>query len=107
MSNRIPSGTLVPLGEPDRKQGTQPKINSMAVIAAVSTALGFVTAVGFFAGAIFGHIALFQIKRSAGRESGRQLALVAVIVSWIPIALVAVVFGLMLLFGLITVSQGG
>jgi hypothetical protein len=86
---------------------TQPKINSMAVVAAVCAALGFVTAVGFFGGIIFGHIALSRIKRSNGLESGRRLALAAVIVSWIPIILVVLVFGLLVLVGLGTAAQSG
>ncbi|MGY4541156.1 hypothetical protein ACVWY0_001065 [Arthrobacter sp. UYNi723] len=86
---------------------TQPKINSMAMGAAVSAALGFVTAVGFFGGVIFGHIALSRIKHSDGRESGRRLALAAVIISWIPILLTALVFGVLFLVGLAATAQNG
>lgn len=85
----------------------QPKINTMAVVAAVCAALGFVTAVGFFGGVIFGHISLSRIKHSNGLESGRRLALAAVIVSWIPIILVVLVFGLLFLIGLSTAAQNG
>lgn len=82
----------------------QPKINTMAMVSAVSAALGFVTALGFFGGVIFGHIALSRIKRSNGRESGRRLALAAVIISWIPILLTALVFGVLFLVGLATTA---
>jgi hypothetical protein len=83
----------------------RPKINTQAVVAAVCATLGFVTAVGFFGGIIFGHIALSRIKRSNGHESGRRLALAAVVVSWIPIILVALVFGLLVLIGFATPAQ--
>lgn len=83
------------------------KINTLAVAAAVCAALGFVTAVGFLGGVIFGHIALFRIKRSGGQESGRRLTLAAVVISWIPIVLVALIFGLLFLVGLVTVAQEG
>lgn len=85
---------------PGLSRGPRPKTNPLAVAAAVCAALGFVTAVGFLGAIVVGHIALVRIKRSNGREAGRRLALVAVIVGWIPVGLVALVFGLLFIVGL-------
>lgn len=89
-----PAGVDVPPG--------QTRINSLAIVAAVCAALGFLTAVGFIAGIVFGHMALSRIKRSEGRESGRLLARTALVVSWIPVALVLVLMGLLMVAGLVT-----
>ena len=90
---------------PRATTGTKPKTNTYAIAAAVCAALGFVTAVGFVVGVVCGHIALVQIKRT--QEGGRRLAIGALIVSWAPLVLVAVIFGLLFLVGLITVAQSG
>jgi hypothetical protein len=84
----------------------RPATSRLAVAAAVCATLGFLNAAGFFAGIVLGHMALVRIKRSNGRLRGRRLALAAVIVSWTPIVLVAVVFVLMFLIGLDTTVHG-
>jgi hypothetical protein len=93
---RLTTGLL----EPDPVTPARPKVSPLAVAAAVCAVLGFLNAAGFFAGVVFGHLALGRLKRSNGRLRGRRLALAAVFVSWTPIVLVAVVFVLMFLIGL-------
>ena len=56
--------------------------------------------IGSLAGAIMGHIALGQIKRTG--ESGRGMALAGVIIGWAGVALV--VLGVVLLFVIIAAS---
>ena len=102
MSSNFFSGACSSPRELGSRAGSlfRPALNVLAVVAAVCAALGFVTAVGFVGGIIFGHIALVQIKSSKGRQAGRRLALAAVIVSWIPVTLVLLVFGVLFLIGL-------
>lgn len=95
---RLTTGLL----DPDPVSPTRPKISPLAVAAAVAAVLGFLTAAGFFTGVVLGHIALVRIKRSNGRLRGRRLAWAALIISWTPIVLVAVVFVAMFLIGLDT-----
>lgn len=93
---RSTSGFLDP--DPDRL--VRARISPLAAAAAVCAVLGFLTAGGFFAGVILGHLALVRIKRSRGSLRGRRLAWAALTISWIPIVMTAVVFVAMFIFGL-------
>ena len=58
------------------------KTNTLAIV-------GFVLAFFFsFVGSILGLVALDQIKRSAGKESGKGLAIAAVIIGLVPIVVI-------------------
>lgn len=107
MSNNFFSGSYFSPNPPTsgKIQNRKPKIHPLAWAAAAATALGFLTAIGFLAGIICGHIALSQIKRSRGEQSGRALALVAVTVSWVPIIAVVLIFGIVLASGFTAFSQ--
>jgi len=67
------------------------KTNTMAILALVFSAVGFVTlfwGFGFLLailGAIFGHVGMSQIAKS--NESGRGLALAGVIVGWASVGI--------------------
>lgn len=106
MNENILSGTVLSSGEPAPAEGPQgrPKINTLAVAAAVCAALGFITAVGFPAAVVTGHMALSRIKHGGGRESGRGLALAAVIVGWIPVIAVTLLLGVLFTVGLVTAA---
>lgn len=107
MSRNLFPRVPLPVKEPESETptGSRPKTNIFSVAAAVCAALGFITAIGFVAGVICGHIALAQIRRT--REGGRRLALGALIVSWTPLVLVAAIFGMLFLVGVFTAAQGG
>ncbi len=64
-----------------------PRTNGMAVGALVTSLAGviFTAGMGSFVGAILGHIALGQIKRTG--EQGRGMALAGVIIGWVSAAL--------------------
>jgi len=65
------------------------KTNGLAIAAMIVAILGFVWAlpfIGSLAGAIMGHIALGQIKRTG--ERGRGMALAGVVVGWIGLGLI-------------------
>lgn len=104
--NHFPSTSLpVKALEVGAANTRKPQTNRYAIAAAICAVLGFVTAVGFVGGVICGHIALIQIRRT--HEGGRRLAIGALIVSWLPLVLVAAVFALLFLLGRFTVAQGG
>lgn len=91
---------------PEPASPVQPRFSPVAVAAAVCAVLGFLNTAGFFAGVVLGHVAWGQIRRSEGGLRGRRLALAALLVSWAPIVLVAVVFVLMFLIGLDVTVHG-
>ncbi|MFT3798869.1 DUF4190 domain-containing protein [Microbacterium sp.] len=67
-----------------------PKTNTMSIVSMILSILGFVWVlplIGGLVGAILGHMALGQIKRTG--EGGRGLALTAIIVGWIGVGIVA------------------
>ena len=79
------------------------KTNGLAVASLILSIVGFLwllPLIGSLAGAIMGHIALGQIKRTG--ESGRGMALAGVIIGWAGVALV--VLGVVLLFVIIAAS---
>lgn len=81
------------------------KTNGLAVASLILSIVGFLwllPLIGSLAGAIMGHIALGQIKRTG--ESGRGMALAGVIIGWAGVALV--VLGVVLLFVIIAASAG-
>ena len=88
----------------------QPPTNSMALIAMISSIVGFFS-FGVLAvlGVVLGHISLSQIRRTG--EGGRGLGITALVVGYIAIAgyLIALLFVLLLLpfvFSASSVSGG-
>jgi hypothetical protein len=67
-----------------------PPTNTMAIVGLILSVVGF-----HLVGAILGHVALGQIKRTG--ESGRGLALAAVIIGWVLLGLTAVIVVLAIL----------
>lgn len=88
----------------------EPKTNSLAIIAMISSIVGTVFAfwilpiVCLLAGAIMGHISLSQIK--ASREKGRGMALAAVIIGWTVLGVILLIVVGMLALGIFVVNQG-
>ena len=81
------------------------KTNGLAVASLVLSIVGFLwilPLVGSVAGAIMGHIALGQIKRTG--EGGRGMALAGVIIGWAGVALL--LLGVLFLFFVVAVSSG-
>lgn len=58
-----------------------PPNNTLAIVAMVLSLAGIVTGITAIVGAILGHVALGQIKRTG--EGGRPFALTAIIAGWI------------------------
>jgi hypothetical protein len=58
-----------------------PPTNTMAIVAMVLSLAGILTGITAIVGAILGHVAMGQIKRTG--EGGRPLALTAIIAGWI------------------------
>lgn len=82
-----------------------PTTNSLAIVAFVLSMFGFVSGLGFIAGIICGHISLSQIKRS--NESGRGLAIAAVVVGYAMLFVSIVMFALFIRFFFVLASTGG
>lgn len=76
-------------GQPAATGYYAPPTNTLAIVGMVLSLVGIVIGVTAIVGAILGHVALGQIKRTG--EGGRGMALTAVIAGW-------VVTGLWLLF---------
>ncbi len=77
-----------------------PKTNTLSVFALIASIAGFIwllPLIGSVAGAIMGHLALGQIKRTG--EKGYGMALAGVIVGWVGVALA--VIGVVIIIGLI------
>lgn len=73
--------------------------NGMAIGALVAALVGiFACGIGAVVGAILGHIALNQIKKSG--EDGRGMALAGVIVGWIFFSIGLLYFALVIGFGI-------
>lgn len=102
--------TPPPYGQPPAYQGQAyptaygygaypagPKTNTLSVFALIASIAGFIwllPLIGSVAGAIMGHLALGQIKRTG--EKGYGMALAGVIVGWVGLAL-AVIGGIALI----------
>jgi hypothetical protein len=71
-----------------------PPTNTLAIVAMVLSLAGLLTGITAIVGAILGHVAMGQIKRTG--EGGRPLALTAIIAGWIITGL-----GLLIVIGLI------
>lgn len=76
-------------GQPAASGYYAPPTNTLAIVGMVLSLVGILIGVTAIVGAILGHVALGQIKRTG--EGGRGMALTAVIAGW-------VVTGLWLLF---------
>jgi hypothetical protein len=71
-----------------------PPTNTLAIVAMVLSLAGLLTGITAIVGAILGHVAMGQIKRTG--EGGRPLALTAIIAGWIITGL-----GVLILVGMI------
>lgn len=58
-----------------------PPTNTLAIVAMVLSLAGLITGITAIVGAILGHVALGQIKRTG--EGGRPFALTAIIAGWV------------------------
>jgi hypothetical protein len=81
-------------GQPPAPGQYGPPTNTLSIVAMVLSLAGIITGITALVGAILGHVALGQIKRTG--ENGRQFALTAIIAGWIITGL-----GLLLGIGLI------
>ena len=84
----------VPYGYPPQPVAAT---NGLAIVSLVSALVWFVW-VGSLAAIIFGHVALGQIERAEGRQTGRGIAIAGLVIgylSMIPVALwaLAAIFG--------------
>jgi hypothetical protein len=73
-----------------------PTTNGLAV-ASLIAGFFWVAWLGSFLAVIFGHVALGQIKRSGGRETGTGLAIAGLVLGYLGI-------GMLVLFGLVAVT---
>ena len=80
-----PSATPLPILAPSK-----PDTNTFA-IASLILGLTWIWFVGSVLAVIFGHVAIAQIKASGGREGGRGLAIVGLIVGYIGVAILVFV----------------
>jgi hypothetical protein len=71
-----------------------PPTNTLAIVAMVLSLAGLFTGITAIVGAILGHVAMGQIKRTG--EGGRPLALTAIIAGWIITGL-----GLLIVIGFV------
>lgn len=81
-------------GQPAAAGFGAPPTNTMAIVAMVLSLVGILTGITAVVGAILGHVALGQIKRTG--EGGRPFALTAIIAGWIITGL-----GLLIIIGYI------
>ena len=72
-------------GQPPQGQYAPPN-NTLAIVAMVLSIAGIFTGITAIVGAILGHVALGQIKRTG--EGGRQFAITAIIVGWVLTGLI-------------------
>ena len=75
---------------------TSPKTNALAVVSLVVSLLGviltwFIPIITQIAAIICGHIALSQIKKSRGNQTGSGMALAGLIISYIVLVFVVIV----------------
>lgn len=68
----------------------QPTTNGLAVASLVA-AIFWIWWLGSVLAVIFGHVALNQIDKSGGRESGRGMAIAGLVLGYIGVAVLAVV----------------
>jgi hypothetical protein len=68
-------------GQPPAAGYYAPPTNTLAIVAMVLSLAGLLTGITAVVGAILGHVALGQIKRTG--EGGRPLALTAIIAGWV------------------------
>lgn len=82
-----------------------PPNNTLAIVAMVLSLAGILTGITAIIGAILGHVAMGQIKRTG--EGGRQFALTAIIVGWILTGLgLLIVIGLVIFYVILFATLG-
>jgi hypothetical protein len=93
-----PAYPATPYGQPQYQPGTPqygptpygyaaPPTNSLALVSLILSLVGFVSLVSAPAGAIIGHVALRQIRRTG--EAGEGMAKAGIIVGWIVTGIIA------------------
>lgn len=70
--------------------------------------LGIVWAMGIGAilALVFGYIAKDQIDKSAGRQTGRGMAIAGIVLGWVGVSVVLLMITLMI-FGVLSMPSGG
>jgi len=92
-------------GQPPAPGAYGPPNNTLAIVAMVLSLAGILTGITAIVGAILGHVALSQIKRSG--EGGRQFALTAIIAGWIITGLGLLIFiGIIIFYVVLFASFG-
>ena len=82
-----------------------PPTNTLAIVAMVLSLAGLLTGITAIVGAILGHVAMGQIKRTG--EGGRPLALTAIIAGWIITGLgVLIVVGMIIFYVVLFATVG-
>src|SRR4051812_48034234 len=77
-----PPAPPVPYGY--QPQRAVPETNGLA-IASLTAGILWLAWLGSIAAVIFGHVALAQIKRSGGRETGQGLAIAGLVLGWLGV----------------------
>lgn len=83
----MPYGTYSPYGVP---VASAPKPNGLA-IASMVCGIIWIYWIGSILALVFGYVAKSQIDRSAGRQSGRGMAIAGIVLGWIGVAMLAVI----------------
>jgi hypothetical protein len=92
-------------GQPPAPGAYGPPNNTLAIVAMVLSLAGILTGITAIVGAILGHVALGQIKRTG--EGGRQFALTAIIAGWIITGLGLLIFiGIIIFYVVLFASFG-
>jgi uncharacterized protein DUF1707/uncharacterized protein DUF4190 len=76
---------VTPPPDPLRFFRARRRVNSLAIVSLISGLLWFVW-IGSLTAIVTGHVALVQISRSAGRESGRTAALIGLMFGYFGLA---------------------
>jgi hypothetical protein len=78
--------------------GYAPQSTNGLAIAALVLGILWLYWLGSILALVFGYVALSQIKRSGGQQSGRGMAIAGVVLGWIGAAVGALVLGIGLFF---------
>ena len=88
---------FVTLSRPQQPAPQQTKVNGFS-IAALVLGIVWIYWIGSLLAVIFGHVALSQIKKADGRQTGRGMAIAGLVLGYIGIATFVVFFGFVFIF---------
>ena len=83
----VPPPMAVPYGYPPP---AAPETNGLA-IASLTAGILWLGWLGSIAAVVFGHVALAQIKRSNGRQSGQGLAIAGLVLGWFGVGMLLLI----------------